>query len=94
VNRFTINKPPSHKSRSEFLDLFEKNDIPGLENAAHKLHGACCFCGVPYLQQHVVRLENQAQRAKHVDELTSTFTAMLQSIDEVIQDFEQAVYLV
>ena len=35
-------------ARVDFKELFDKKDIKGIEAAAHKLHGACCFCGVPH----------------------------------------------
>ena len=48
-----------HLNRTEFKRLFNKKNIAGLESAAHKLHGACCFCGVPRLQNKVVYLEKR-----------------------------------
>ncbi|KTC87746.1 MULTISPECIES: two-component system sensor histidine kinase LetS [Legionella] len=76
-----------HKNREEFLQLLQNKDIKGLETAAHKLHGACCFCGVPHLQSHVVHLEKQAKHVKSIEELKSTFAELIQSIDEVIDEF-------
>ncbi|MDI9819378.1 MULTISPECIES: two-component system sensor histidine kinase LetS [unclassified Legionella] len=76
------------KNREEFIQLLNKKDIKGLESIAHKLHGACCFCGVPQLQTQVVRLEKQAKAAKQVDELKNTFAELIQSIDEVIDEFD------
>lgn len=76
-----------HKNREEFLQLLHNKDINGLEAAAHKLHGACCFCGVPHLQSNVVRLEKQAKLVKSTEELKSAFAELIQSIDEVIDEF-------
>ncbi|CDZ77043.1 Signal transduction histidine-protein kinase BarA [Legionella massiliensis] len=76
-----------HKNRVEFLQLLQNKDIKGLEAAAHKLHGACCFCGVPHLQTQVIRLEKQAKHAKGVEELKTSFAELIQSIDEVIDEF-------
>ncbi|CEK10014.1 protein of unknown function [Legionella hackeliae] len=76
------------KNREEFIQLLHDKDIKGLESAAHKLHGACCFCGVPHLQTQVIRLEKQAKTAKQVDELKNTFAELIQSIDEVIDEFD------
>lgn len=77
-----------HKNREEFFQLLHNEDIKGLESAAHKLHGACCFCGVPYLQTQVVRLEKEARQAKSIDELKTVFAELIQSIDEVIDEFD------
>ncbi|KTD25816.1 two-component system sensor histidine kinase LetS [Legionella maceachernii] len=76
-----------HKNREEFLQLLRNKDIKGLESAAHKLHGACCFCGVPHLQTQVIQLEKQAKHAKTIEELKPAFTELIKSIDEVIDEF-------
>ncbi|MGQ3888926.1 two-component system sensor histidine kinase LetS [Legionella sp. CNM-1927-20] len=76
------------KSQPEFFALFENKDIKGLESAAHKLNGACCFCGVPRLQSQVIRLEKKAKEAQNIDELKETFAEFMQSADEVIKEFE------
>mgnify|MGYP000709271727 CR=1 FL=1 len=75
------------KTRGEFIQLFHNQDIKGLEAAAHKLHGACCFCGVPLLQTQVIRVEKQAKHAKKIEDLKSSFAELIQSIDEVIDEF-------
>ncbi len=36
-----------HKNKEEFLTYMHKEDIKRIGETAHKLHGACCFCGVP-----------------------------------------------
>lgn len=76
-----------HKNREEFILLMESKNIQALEAAAHKLHGACCFCGVPQLQNQVTRLEKTARHAKAIDELKPIFKDLIQSIDEVIEEF-------
>jgi len=78
------------KNRGEFLVLMQHHDIKGLEQAAHKLHGACCFCGVPQLQSHVAQLEHRAKGAKHIDELDNAFSLLIQSIDAVLNDYENS----
>jgi two-component system sensor histidine kinase BarA len=75
------------KNREEFIYLFQHNDIKGLEAAAHKLHGACCFCGVPTLQKRVVQLEKLAQKAAKTEELKTAFAELIQSIDAVINEY-------
>ncbi|MFC7781095.1 two-component system sensor histidine kinase LetS [Legionella taurinensis] len=76
------------ENRKEFIQLYHDKNVKGLGTAAHKLHGACCFCGVPNLQAQVTRLETHALKAKHVNELESVFAQLIQSIDEVLDEFE------
>lgn len=77
-----------YKNRVEFLKLMQKNDIKQLGELAHKLHGACCFCGVPILQKRVMQLEKLATRANKIEELTKAFAELIQSIDAVISEYE------
>jgi two-component system sensor histidine kinase BarA len=84
LNRFV---EELHKNREEFIQLLHDKNIKGLESAAHKLHGACCFCGVPHLQMQVIRLEKQAKTAKQIDDVKAVFAELIQSIDEVIDEF-------
>lgn len=75
-------------NRHEFLQLLDNQDIPGIERAAHKLHGACCFCGVPTLQKHVIHLEQLARQAHNIDELQKAITYLIESIDAILEDYK------
>ena len=77
------------ENRKEFIQLYHDKEIKALGDAAHKLHGACCFCGVPRLQLQVMHLENQAKQAGHIHELEIIFAELIQSIDEVLNEFER-----
>lgn len=75
-------------NRHEFLQLMDQKDIKGIEQAAHKLHGACCFCGVPTLQYHVVQLEQLAKQTKQIEELKTPFKNLIESIDAVLEEYK------
>ena len=75
-------------NRADFVQLMQNNEVKALERAAHKLLGACCFCGVPSLQNHVAHLETLAIKAQHTDELKTAFAELIQSIDAVIEEYE------
>lgn len=77
-----------HKNREEFIQLMHDKNIKGLGETAHKLHGACCFCGVPLLQKKVMQLEKLAQRITAIEDLNGPFSEVIQSIDAVISDYE------
>ena len=87
LTRFVEELP---KNREEFIQLMHDKNFLGLERAAHKLHGACCFCGVPTLQNHVIQLENLAQKSLHIDELQATFIELIHSIDAVLSEYESS----
>ncbi|HAT7748134.1 ATP-binding protein [Legionella pneumophila serogroup 1] len=77
-----------YKNREEFIELMHQKNVKGLADLAHKLHGACCFCGVPILQKRVAQLEKLARRTANADNLAEAFTDLIQSIDAVISEYE------
>ncbi|HAT1971638.1 TPA: two-component system sensor histidine kinase LetS [Legionella pneumophila] len=77
-----------YKNREEFIQLMHQKNVKGLADLAHKLHGACCFCGVPTLQKRVSQLEKLARRTANADNLSEAFTDLIQSIDAVISEYE------
>ncbi len=81
-----------HKNREEFIQLMHNKDIKGLGETAHKLHGACCFCGVPLLQKKVIQLEKLAVKTTRIEELSGTFAELIQSIDAVINEYENQTH--
>ena len=78
-----------HKNRDEFLSLARENDINGLASLTHKLHGACCFCGVPALQAQVMRVEKKAKKTKKFATLHTEITELIYQIDRVIEEFNR-----
>jgi len=77
-----------HLSREALTQCFQDKNIKGVVEAAHKLHGACCFCGVPALQKKVSQLEKLAEQSKTTEDLRQPFTEVMQQIDAVINEFE------
>ena len=77
-----------YKNREEFIQLMHDKNIKGLGDTAHKLHGACCFSGVPLLQKKVMQLERLTKRVSVIEELNSPFAELIQSIDAVISEYE------
>lgn len=76
------------KNRVEFIELMHHKNIKGIGEVAHKLHGACCFCGVPVLQKKVMQVEKLALRVTAIEEITGAFAELIQSIDAVINEYE------
>jgi two-component system sensor histidine kinase BarA len=76
------------KNREEFIQLMHQKNIKKIGEAAHKLHGACCFSGVPTLQKNVIQVEKIATHTKSIDKLAIPFAALIQSIDAVINEYE------
>ncbi len=75
------------QERMEFIRLKAENNLLGLERAAHKLHGACCFCGVPHLQRLSAQLELFAKETKPSRVFEQTFRQLIQAIDAVLDEY-------
>lgn len=76
------------KNRVEFIQAMHNKEIKRIGEIAHKLHGACCFCGVPLLQKKVIQVEKLASRATAIDDMKKPFAELIQSIDAVISEYE------
>ena len=50
---------PEHREKLDHA--FQKNDLYGLQQEAHKLHGATCYCGTPRLKEAAKELETAAK---------------------------------
>lgn len=75
-------------NRKEFIQLMHDKNIKGIGEIAHKLHGACCFCGVPMLQKKVIQLEKLASHVTTIDDIKHIFAEVIQNIDAVISEYE------
>lgn len=65
---------------------FEKQDLKTLESEAHRLHGACCYCGVPTLKAAVKSLEQSLKQGKteHLNEqFSETKQILLNTISAI-----------
>ena len=75
-------------NRAELIRCYESGSLKMLEAESHKLHGACCFCGVPALQSQVALVESQAKHAKQIAEISDAFKQLIQNIDAVLNEYE------
>lgn len=76
-------------NRETLIRSYQQKKLKMLEGEAHRLHGACCFCGVPSLQRHVAQVENLAKHVKSISEVSDAFAQLIQSIDGVLREYEQ-----
>lgn len=70
---------------AEMDSHWQARDYPALQQTVHKLHGACCYTGVPALQQLCGEVEGQLKRDyfKRVDEAMPN---LLQECRRVTED--------
>lgn len=51
-------------AKNDIEKALHENNLEMLGNYAHKLHGACCYVGVPKLRAIIRELENAARQHK------------------------------
>lgn len=82
------------KHETELRLAYEKKDLDALGKAAHKLHGALCYCGLPRLKSLTKTLESTARNAKgtinrSIDKLYRSLQAEIQAIYKFRPTFEE-----
>lgn len=67
------------------IDTHYKNkDFPQLHEVVHKLHGGCCYCGVPTLLAAAKQADKSLQHKK-TDNLEQEIKILLTAIDELLE---------
>ena len=80
-------------AKADIEKAYQAQDMSELENYAHKLHGACCYVGVPRIRAIVRQLENAAKAkqtsscGKLVDEMAEEMDNIQRSVDS--GDYQQ-----
>lgn len=78
------------ETRRKMIQLVRAEDIQSIEKEAHKLRGACCFCGVPDLQNQLANIERLAQDTKNIDEIQAEMNFVIQSMDSIMTEYTQS----
>lgn len=67
---------------------YEAKDAKNLSFHAHKLHGACCYCGVPRLKPLIKNLEAHAKSMPPIfdDALFNEVMAEISMIEHSLRD--------
>lgn len=76
-------------TKTSLLTLYSKKDHENLCKEVHKLHGGCCYCGVPRLKIAAASLESSLKtgntEAEVIDPLVK---ALAFEIDQVLACYE------
>lgn len=64
------------KARDSIMSAFKKQDWEELQHQVHRLHGACCYCGVPKLKQLTRQIETALKQNQ-----TATAKALIPKVD-------------
>lgn len=69
--------------KSAIQTAHQNHDTDTLKQHIHKLHGACCYCGVPNLEREIKKLDIMLAD-KQFDNLDTHINAALKEIDNLI----------
>ncbi len=75
------------QNRQLFIELMEKQKHKELEHAIHKLHGACCFSGVPRLQRQISSFEILIQECTDISQIQEAFIKLIKDIDDALSEY-------
>lgn len=76
--------------REAMQTAYQNENSQQLYELTHKLHGACCYCGVPQLKNIVAELESTLKNNGTIDKLMVRF---LQESDQVMTEFQQMNFI-
>lgn len=86
------------ETQESLVSAFQKNDMAALLEITHKLHGGCCYCGVPALRAASKSLEEKLHKNDYadvrqlLDKLISEITVLLRWSEEIDIDVLFADY--
>lgn len=73
--------------QADFKHALETHDLEQLQDQSHKLHGACCYTGMPTLRTLLGQLESQAKSHKtcSLSTLSHTVSQVNHEINNVLK---------
>lgn len=86
------------ETRESLKTAFDNNDMKNLLEITHKLHGGCCYCGVPALRAASKALEQKLHKQdyndinSYLDKLLAEITVLLHWSEEIDIDVLFADY--
>lgn len=79
------------QTRSNINQAFQQQDFKAMHQQIHKLHGACCYCGVPRLKEIVSELETKL-RAKNLTNIEKLLQILNHEIEQILVAFQRNDY--
>src|SRR5690606_26566458 len=69
--------------RHDIRSYYAASDHTNLQAVVHKLHGGCCYCGVPQLRQTISTLDKLLVK-KQIDGLDSLIRGVIADIENLL----------
>ncbi|HYF97957.1 MAG TPA: Hpt domain-containing protein [Coxiellaceae bacterium] len=79
------------QAKQLLIASFQAQDAKRLASEAHKLHGGCCYCGLPKLKELIRSLEIAAKEQPPILD-SELFDMTMAEIDQVIESLNRRDY--
>ena len=77
--------------KTNILEAYAKKDHESLSKAVHKLHGGCCYCGVPRMKSAASMLESILKTGSSEPEAVDILVkALISEIGQVMACYEES----
>ncbi|WP_339086572.1 two-component sensor histidine kinase BarA [Shewanella chilikensis] len=76
---------------SNIQESLEQDDAAKMQACVHKLHGACCYCGVPTLQKLCQTVEGGLKQGSSIAELEPEILELLDELTKVESAAKQVI---
>ncbi|MGX2954215.1 two-component sensor histidine kinase BarA [Shewanella sp. JL219SE-S6] len=87
--RMLIDSMPD--TSSNIQESLEQDDAAKMQACVHKLHGACCYCGVPTLQKLCQTVEGGLKQGSSIAELEPEILELLDELTKVESAAKQVI---
>ncbi len=87
--RMLIDSMPD--TTSNIQESLEQDDAAKMQACVHKLHGACCYCGVPTLQKLCQTVEGGLKQGSSIAELEPEILELLDELTKVESAAKQVI---
>jgi two-component system sensor histidine kinase BarA len=71
------------EEKEKINEAFTRLDFTALSEIVHRLHGACCYCGVPLLKSEAQKLE-KASATHSIEGIKSNLQRLNAAIEELL----------
>ena len=74
------------ESRENINNAVEQDNTPDILKHVHKLHGACCYTGVPRMKNLANTIETEIKKSDSTDNVVPELYELIDEIDNLLKD--------